>query len=94
MPYVPRYRRPRLFSPTAQARRLAVRRGLVGGDRVWIVIGAIVWGGRLLRRTFGRVETIAATEILKPGQFVRIEAIGPPTRKERKAQRRARKKSA
>ena len=80
-----RARRSRLLSPTAYARRAGVYRGLFGGDRTWLAIGGVVWGARMLRKTFGRTETIVATEVLKPGQFVTIDTIRPPSRKERKA---------
>jgi hypothetical protein len=82
--------RPRIFSPFTYARRAFVSRGLLGGNRTWLVIGGTVWAGRLIRRTVGRAETIAATEVLKPGEFVTIRTIQPPTRHERKAARRAR----
>ena len=46
--------------------------------------------GRVYRPDFEpRNVEIAAVEYLKPGQFVTIRAIRPPTRSERKAARRA-----
>ncbi|MGD9702618.1 MAG: hypothetical protein AB7Q42_07600 [Acidimicrobiia bacterium] len=81
-------RRPGVLSPFAYARRAGVYRGLLGGDRTWLALGGIVWGGRMIRKTLGRSETIAATEVLKPGEFVTIRTIEPPTRRERKSARR------
>lgn len=82
--------RPRIFSPFVYARRAFVYRGLLGGSRLWMVVGGTFWAGRMIRQTVGRRETIAAREVLSPGQFVTIRTIRPPTRHERKAARRAR----
>jgi hypothetical protein len=83
--------RPRIFSPFVYARRAFVYRGLMDGNRAWLVLGGTVWAGRLIRGMVGRRETIAATEVLKPGHIVTIRAIQPPTRHERKAARRSRR---
>ncbi len=80
--------RSRLLSPAAFARRAGVYKGLLGGSRGWLAVGGVFWGTRLLRRTFGRTETIAATEKLAPGQFVTIRAIRPESRRDRRAARR------
>ena len=72
-------------SPSAFVRRRAVSRGLLGGSRGWLAVGAVVWGARLIKRFAGRSEEIAATEVLRPGEFVTIRAIAPPTRRQRRA---------
>ena len=77
-------RRPRLLSPTVALRRGALYKGLIGGNRGWMAIGVVVWGPRLMRKLLGR------TEVLRPGQALRLEAIAPPTRDDRRAARRAR----
>ena len=82
--------RPWVLSPFVYARRAFVYRGLLGGSRAWMVVGGTFWVGRLIRQMVGRTETIAAREVLAPGQFVTIRTIRPPTRHERKAARRAR----
>ena len=82
--------RPRIFSPFVYARRAFVYRGLLGGSRAWMVLGGTFWAGRLIRQTVGRRETIAAREVLSPGQFVTIRTIAAPSRRDRKAARRAR----
>jgi hypothetical protein len=82
--------RTRLLSPTVALRRNAIYKGLLGGQRSWMVIGAFVWAPRLLKRALGRTEKIVATERLEPGQALRIEAIKRPTRAEDRASRRAR----
>ena len=82
--------RARLLSPTVALRRNAIYKGLLGGQRSWMVIGAVVWAPRLLKKALGRTEKIVATERLEPGQALRIEAIKRPTRAEDRASRRAR----
>ena len=83
-------RRPGLLSPTAFLRRGALYKGLFGGNRGWMAVGVVLWGPRLMKRLLGRSEEVLAVEKLKPGQFVRIEALRTPTRRERKSARRAR----
>ena len=85
-------RRPSL-SPFAYIRRQGLYRGLLGGNRSWLVVGGTFWGVRVLRRAMGRTEQVVAVEVLKPGQAIRLEAIPAPTRSERKAVRAARKSS-
>ncbi len=55
-----------------------------------MAVGAVVWGPRLVKKSLGRTEKIIFTEELKPGRALRLEAIRPPTRGERRAARRAR----
>ncbi len=82
-------RRPRALSPFAALRRNALYKGLLGGQRGWMAVGAVVWGGRLIRKAFGRSEQVVATEVLRPGQVLQLEAIAPLSRGERRAARRA-----
>ena len=80
----------RVLSPTAALRRNALYKGLLGGSRGWMAVGAMVWGPRLMKKALGRNEEVVATERLEPGQALRIEAIKQPSRDERRAARRAR----
>ena len=82
-------RRPAFLSPSYLVRRNAVYKGLFGGQRGWLALGGLIWGTRFVKKTLGRSEEYAATEVLKPGEFVTIRAIPVPTRKERKAAKRA-----
>jgi len=82
--------RTRVLSPTATLRRRALVKGFLGGNKTWMAVGALVWTPVLMRKVFGRNVEILSTEVLKPGQAVRIEAIRPPTKGERRATRRAR----
>lgn len=83
-------RRARLLSPTAVLRRSALYKGVLGGSRSWMAVGAVLWGPRILRRVFGKQEEILAVERLTAGQHVRVESLRPLTRAQRKALRRAR----
>ena len=76
-----------LLSPTAMLRQNALAKGVFGGRRGWMVVGAFLWGPRLVKRFMGRQEEVLTTERLKPGQTVTITAIRPLTRAERKAAR-------
>ena len=83
-------RRTRVLSPVAALRRNALYKGLFGGSRGWMAVGALVWGPRLMKKALGRTEQVVLTERLEPGQALRIEAIRQPTRGETRAARRAR----
>jgi hypothetical protein len=82
--------RARVLSPTAALRRNALYKGLLGGRRGWMAVGALVWAPRLMKKALGRTEQVVLTEKLEPGQALRIEAIKRPSRDERRAARRAR----
>jgi hypothetical protein len=86
---VPRRAGPRMLSPVRLAYQRGFYRGIVGGSTGWALVYVTIAGAQLLRRVFGKHPEIAAIERLEPGQFVRIEAIAPPTRRERKAARAA-----
>jgi hypothetical protein len=72
----------------------ALRKGLLGGNPAWVVVGVIVWTPRLMRRLFGRTEEVVSTEKLRPGQFVRVEALPTPTRSQRKAALKAERRAS
>ena len=78
------------LSPMAALRSNAIYKGLLRGSRAWMAVGAVVWTPRLLKKVLGRTQKVVATEVLKPGQVLCLEAIAPPTRSERRAARRAR----
>lgn len=80
----------RAFSPTAALRRNALYKGLFGGSRGWLAVGAVVWGPRLMKRLLGRNEKVVATEVLKPGQSLYLQTIPQQTREQRRAARRDR----
>jgi len=83
-------KRDRTLSPLAALRRNSVSKGLLGGQRGWMAVGAVVWGARLLRKALGRTEQVIFTEKLEPGKTLCLEAIPPVSRADRRASRRAR----
>lgn len=82
-------RKPNLLSPALYLRQSAVTKGVLGGSRGWVAVGAVLWAPKLIKRFLGKNEEIIATEKLVAGQWLRLEAITPPTRKQRKAAERA-----
>jgi hypothetical protein len=76
-----------LLSPFALARRNAIYKGLLGGERGWLVIGGVVWGVRLLRKALGKNEQFVTLEKLKPGEWMSIRALATPTRKQKRQAR-------
>lgn len=73
----------RLDSLLRKAIRHGLRQGLLAGDGKWLVIGAVAWLVRFLRKTR---EPEVVTERLRPGESILVTNIGPPpTRKERRA---------
>ena len=85
-------RRPSYLSPFALARRNGLYKGLIGGDRKWLIIGGTVWGARTLRKALGKTEQIVALEKMEPGQWMSLRTISPAEQKaERVAAKQARK---
>jgi hypothetical protein len=78
------------MSPTFTLRRNALYKGFLGGSRGWMAVGVALYGPRLMKKAFGRTPQYLSTERLEPGQAVRIEAIPPMSRSERRAARRGR----
>ncbi|MBI5090080.1 MAG: hypothetical protein HZB15_14790 [Actinobacteria bacterium] len=80
---------PRLLKPSVLLRRNALYRGLLGGSRGWLAVGAVMFGTRLLRRVAGKQEEVLTVEKPHPGEAIRIDAIPPGTRRQRRAARAA-----
>ena len=83
-----RTRRPSPLSPFAYARRAGIYKGLLGGDRRWLFIGGTVIIAGRIRRLLGRQPEIVTIEKLEPGHPLRLEAIAPPSRRERRRAKR------
>jgi hypothetical protein len=79
-----RTRRPSYLSPIAYARRNGLYKGLLGGDRRWLMVGGTLWGLRALRKALGRTETIVTVEKMEPGQWMSLRTIAPLSRRERR----------
>lgn len=85
-------RRPSYLSPFALMRRNGLYKGLIGGDRRWLVVGGTLWGLRTLRKALGKNEEIIAVEKMKPGQWMSLRTISPAEQKaERVSAKRAQK---
>ena len=80
--------RRRALSLSALIRTRAIRRGILGQSPLWRAIALVVFGRRFLKRILGKNPENLGTEKLEAGQFVRIEAIAPPSRRERRGARR------
>ncbi len=70
-------RRGRLFSPVQSLRRLGFYRGVLGGNRTWMSVFAVLVGARALKKLAVKSEEVAAVEQLAPGQALTIVAIDP-----------------
>ena len=86
-------RRSSLLSPFALARRNAIYKGVLGGERGWLVVGGVVWGVRLLKKTFGKSEEVVTIETMQPGQWMSLRTIPSPTRRQRKAAKKSGKQA-
>ena len=64
-------------------------RGVVGGSSGWAIVYITITSVLFVRRVFGKHPEVAAIERLMPGQSIRITAIAPPSRRERKSARAA-----
>ena len=62
--------------PLGYLRRQAIRRGIMGGSRGWLILGGIAWGLRLLSRVANtrRLRTVLVEE-LRPGESVHISHL-------------------
>jgi len=87
-------RRPSYLSPLALARRNGLYKGLIGGDRRWLVVGGVVWGARFLRKSLGKSEQVVALEKLQPGQWMSLRTISPAQLKAEKRGRKVARKAA
>jgi len=76
---------PRLTSLGTYLRAGSIRKGLIGGSSGWMLIGALVWVPRLLRRVLGRRPEVIATERVEAGQGLVIHSYRPASRRDRRA---------
>ncbi|MDE0117775.1 MAG: hypothetical protein OXT07_14315 [bacterium] len=62
--------------PLGYLRRQAIRRGVVGGSRGWLVLGGAVWGIRLLRRMAStrQLRKVLSQE-LRPGESLLVSHL-------------------
>ncbi|WP_419925647.1 hypothetical protein [Candidatus Poriferisocius sp.] len=68
--------------PLGYLRRQAIRRGVAGGSRAWLVVGGVAWGLRLLTRMAGTRRLRAVlTDELRPGESLLISHLPDQPRK-------------
>jgi hypothetical protein len=77
------------LKPSVYVRQQALTRGVFGGSKSWMVIAVFAYSPRLLKRLLGRTEVTVAREPMRPGQVLRIEALGNLTKAERAAIRKS-----
>lgn len=53
-------------------RRTAVSRGVLGGNRFWLVVAIVIYGRRLLKKLAGDGPELVFSERLEPGQSLLI----------------------
>ena len=75
--------------PSAYIRSMTLRKGLIGGNRAWFVLGSTFWALHVVRRVVSRSGHVVAIEELRLGQVLRLEAIAPPTRSKRNQRKSA-----
>jgi hypothetical protein len=80
-----------MLRPSVILRRNALYKGLFGGSRAWLAVGAVIWGRGTLKKVFGKHEEVLTTEKLRKRQFVRIDTVPPPTQREKRRSKRSAK---
>ena len=63
-------------------------RGVLGGNKTWLVVAGVVWGPTLLRRAMGRKPERVSIDPMAIGHVLRIELLPQDTKLERKVYRR------
>ncbi len=53
------------------------RRGVVEGNRTWVVVGGLALLGHLAGRALAREEEVVFRELIKPGESFRVTHLDP-----------------
>lgn len=53
-------------------RRTALRKGILRGNRLWMVIGFLVWGLRAIQWAWPKEESVVYRTVLQPGETLEI----------------------
>ena len=69
-----------------------LRRGLLDGNVLWLLLGGLISGVRVLRWATRREAELVFLEVLDPGETVTVDTARPRTRRQRKRERRADRK--
>ncbi len=75
--------------PARVVHRNALNKGFFGESRFWWWVAAFFAGRATIKSVFGKHPERISTEVLRPGQIVRVDALRL-TRRQRAALRRAR----
>jgi len=75
---------PYAVRPSVVIRRKAMRRGILGRSTFWRVVAIFVFGGKTIKKLFGRTPDILGTRTIGVGSIITIAVFMPMTRKERK----------
>jgi hypothetical protein len=78
----------------APLRRRAWDDGLLGGDRRWLAVGAVVWTITLLGRAWRREPEVVYRTVLKPGETLSVSTQLAVAKAERPPAGRKRRKKA
>jgi len=62
-------------APITGLRSVAVRRGVLGGSRGWMVVAGVLWGLNVLRKASSRRPQVVSVERLRPGQTLQVTAL-------------------
>ncbi len=66
-------------------RRTGLRRGLLGGNRVWMAIGVVAWSARLLSWAWRRREEVVFLEEMRVGDSFLITKRAAPGRRSKRS---------
>lgn len=78
----------------AMLRRRAIRRGVLGGSRTWLVIGGLAWALRAVQLAARPSPERVFVGDLKAGESYMITTRpAPPTRRQRRRLRRAERRA-
>ena len=74
--------------PSYIIRSRAMSQGILGGQRGWQIVAAIVFGRQILKSVLGKHPEVLARDVLAAGESITIRTMAPPERG-RKARRKA-----
>ena len=78
-----------------EARRRGLAKGVLGGNRVWLLVGGLAWGVRALQWALRPDPRTIYRRSLGEGQTLVISAVAPPpSRRRRRRQRKRDRKVA
>jgi hypothetical protein len=74
----------RYYGPVARIRQQGLRKGVLGGDRAWLITWVLVVGTAALKRRVTRQQRFVSVDLLRPGEEVAIRTVPVSSAKERK----------